>query len=223
MNKTDLLLKKLSKGRDLFSFDYYSYDTHSSIEKDTIGLYSWHVIPPSGENESVINYHNLFGNKEYLANIRSDFGEVYEGNISYEGNKNIKDKISQTAFNQTFEQQVAFRVCSLILSPPIYIGRSDDLKTRIDDHFEELNVLLGMQEELEDVESDFEENSKDESKNFARRIKKYLLQSHDQNFEISHFYVKVISVKDLESINYEDVEKLEYFLNRTFKPIIGKL
>lgn len=218
----------INGGNELINIDYFTTTDIIGLEEEIgRGLYAWYLIPPPyGDNSALKSYHKLFWEKQYETDVKSKFGELYSGKLDYELSKQLDKKISALDFTKT-EHQKILRMSSLMFSQPLYIGRSTELKDRLNVHIKELRKYLenpiDFERAFEDVK--IELDTEEESASFAKRITSYLYESlgkesFKNKVSLNHFIVKVINIKS-EEFNDDNIVDMEYYLNRTFRPIIG--
>lgn len=232
-NPYNRLFKDLTKGKEIAETYILSKELfEQSLERfeGAMGLYSWHLYPNDTDPDGLEKYHSLYGNKSYKATIESKFGEVYKGDdIDYVGREDILKKIRDKKFTGTQEEIWAFKLSSMFLSPPIYVGRSENLATRLKNHFEELGHKIAVNiNSLESPEETKDENDEETSSSFAYRVCSFVRQDEleygaENKFEIGNFIVKVIVFNKNSGLDYDKIKDLEYILNRSYKPVIGKL
>lgn len=220
----------IKNGLDLIEVDYYTITDLQDLDKKLgKGIYSWYLLPPPfGDNSSLKSYHTLFWDKEFKTDVRSKLGEHYSGSIDYKLSESLNSRLSNFDFTDPDHQKI-FRMSSLLFSNPIYIGRSVNLEDRLRAHIKELRKYIDDPASFEEAFNNdtFELDSDFESSSFAKRISSYLYntlgrESFKNKVSLNYFVVKVMSIKS-ESIKDEDLIDLEYYLNRTFRPIIGNL
>lgn len=211
------------KSKDLletFTLSKSSFGTNIDKFENKKGVYAWYLMPAETDSDGLNDYYKIFNNKKFTATFKAKFNEEYFGeNIRNTEEDKNKEYIKDKSFSD--KQKFAFQLSALFLSPPIYVGVSDDLKERLSTHFEELNIKIGTNfDELQDYYD--ESNNKESAARFASRICKAVKISDNRNsWTINNFVVKVMVFKDEEMTN-PIVQDIEGILNRTFKPTMGK-
>mgnify|MGYP005855346677 CR=1 FL=1 len=181
----------------------------NQIEKinQNSGIYSWHLY--FRESTHLNEYHERHNNKKYKANISGSFGE-----------KIIGDLYSRRKFSRKSVEKERFLVdLTMSLAPPLYIGISNNLKRRLLDHAEYLKLFV--YGEITKTKSKLARKDIDteiESTFFAGRLGSAMKDLHSIN--LNNLYVKIFEFEN--DISKKDLLEIEFFLNRTYKPIYGR-
>lgn len=189
--------------------EIYTLEEFDSLPEKP-GLYSWHVL--CGET-TIKNYHSLFKQKFYNTKIQGFLKEEYQG------------KVSSIAAEFDFEKidENLIRIASAFFSPSIYVGiAKSNLRQRLSSHKHMLSKLLNSDEDEDktsDSIGDAEIDSEKESKYFAGRISN-IIRSTCKDLNESNFFIKVLAV-DI-STPVESIKNTEFYLNRTFNPLLGR-
>lgn len=175
------------------------------------GLYAWFLPFPSSSNEeSLAAYSSVFQSSKLNVHARGNFGQDFLGNI---------DQVNKEHSNlDQSGQDLLFRT-SAVFMPPVYIGISSNLRSRLSCHYDAFlkafrnGVDAGEQEFTSDVESD----TVKESSIFGGRLADTMLSAGFTDFR--HLFVKVVYD---ELITREQLQKTEFILNRIYRPILGR-
>jgi hypothetical protein len=176
---------------------------------DTPGLYSWHI------NFSAINndhYFQVFKQKKVKVNINGNLKENYLGEIY--GSFDTKD------FDTSILDHDLCEYASYAFCPPLYIGISGKLQTRLTQHYTELEKIYVGKKIIPPTTTirHTELDTALESSHFAERIG-YILNKL-KNIKLDDIFVKTIELDS--SYSWTDLQKVEKYLNRTFIPIYGR-
>lgn len=209
---------------NLFEIEEFKLSEFDKI-KPFPGVYSWHAYINNAETpDKLESYNRFYGASSFKANIEGYFSFSYNGTM----NRNIDGLDLNNRHYDT-------NLCEYItksLAPPIYIGIArTSLKTRLQDHLsqfsdqqilnrdpEEAEKLIYEQSNLKDSEIDTSE----ESGFFALRLAFLMNQSgieQDNIFVRTYVYKKTPPLKPQEKTLIKD---LEFLLNRTYRPILGR-
>lgn len=204
-------------GKKLFSIDYYRSGSFN-IEPNARGLYAWYFFPKNATKMDFRNFSQVLNNKNLFGEISSNFQEKYNANLnSVSNDKHCVD------MNYNPDVEKAIIASSILFTPPIYIGRSEDLKVRLEEHDKNLreSLMARTKFDLEDLKSEDIDTEK-ESKNFGERVSNYIVDQLKGNDSFDNLNFIAIAIQfHSENIKKEDIIKMEYFLNRTIKPIFG--
>lgn len=213
-------------------FSFFNYELllaleseFNTIPENSLGLYSWYFFPDPPIDAVIKPYNQFFRSKEYSATVKNVLKEEYFGNLK--GKHLFEDNKFESYDFTNKNSSIYLKLATIFFSPPIYIGRSIDLKKRLKTHLDILRNILNTGEfensyKIYDQSiSDEEIDNENESNCFANRIGKIIseIDKDSDFFKISNFFVKVIIFK--ENIPDEDLNKIEYFLNRTYNPLAG--
>lgn len=173
------------------------------------GLYSWHI------NSSALNfgsYFKAFKQKKVEINVKGNLTEKYEGEI--------KRAYYENDFDSPLIDHDLCEFASHVFCPPLYIGISVSLKTRINDHFAELVKIYNGKITLPTVtkigQTDFDTIV--ESSHFAQRFGFTLFEL--KNIKLDDVFLKTIELDSTYS--WADLQRVEKYLNRTFIPMYGR-
>ena len=136
----------------------------------------------------------------------------------------ISDSIEGLDFSDP-EMMKIFKMTSVLFAPPLYIGKSTDLFMRLKTHTDELRRLISDKEIIQITFDNVPNDTLEESTSFAKRIVAFLNSNLNKDnrrqYSITSFIIKVIKIKS-DNIGDKEIKDLEFFFNRTFKPILGK-
>ena len=194
----------------------HALETYRMSDFDSLpespGLYSWHIFGDSSRGEEYHAFHKV---KRLSVVVSGQLQENYSGPIT-------ADKYDDIPSDTDYDSEL-LKLASAGFSPPIYIGRSKNLRTRLMGHKSKFdNVEVPSFEELEEMElPDDEIDEEGESNFFAKRLA-CLIDTSDL-YENS-FVVKVVYNSNYENLEdyYSKVKSTENLLNRTFHPLLGR-
>lgn len=160
---------------------------------ESAGFYAWYLRLQS--RDAFSEYHEVFKDRSLEARARGDLLEEYTGKLSLQE----IDLEMVNRFGLLKDATIAF-------SPPLYIGITVDqtLKKRLKDHRKVLNDSIY--------------GEVDDTGEFGERIA--LVLNRGDNIGVNDFFTRVIPVEDPK--NREQIEEIEYYLNRTYVPMYGK-
>jgi len=171
------------------------------------GIYAWFMI--FNKRNSINEYSEIFHQKKLEAKIKGNLGEKYEGSLR---------QIPKDFKNDIFKKN-DLSLISKVFAPPIYIGVSNNLCSRLTQHANELDDIL-YSSKYEYVHDLFDEDldSPKESKYFASRLGKVLKKK--RSIDLNSLLIKTCEFDDI--MTRKEIYNLEYFLNRTYKPLYGR-
>jgi hypothetical protein len=185
-----------------------------SLENEIEGVYSWHLKPKRLDENKIIKLFEvfnkfemkLFGNSVF--NSSSKFGDKFEGElIRLKGNIDISSKVK--SIDKDFI--ISFLNFNSI---PLYIGRSKNIKKRLNQHYE--GYLDAMTANfLSTMGQEFEDDSDEESGYFGMRLANL---NNGKWFNDNELFIKYYSKPNLD---YDSVKDIEFYLNRLYRPILG--
>lgn len=234
------IFKILSTGKssleDLFEVKYLDVLNFQTIGDDKAGIYSWHFYSDQVMDEKIREYFKIMHSKSYKVNVDGNLHSNFSGNLDDMSIEEFKKREFSlfdlnTTGNKTTE---LMKVVTSLFSPPIYIGRSKDLQTRLTKHYDQFTKHLqdedGHEDALsdgkKDLSNDFDSEDIDkpeESEYFGSRLA-YYFQKRDETYELtfneSNLFVKVLILKDLSLVDH--LVEIEYILNRTYTPTFGR-
>lgn len=203
-----------SKISDKYEFGIYRVtEIHDVPEMP--GMYSWHLICLEDERW---DYHTFFKQITYDIHLKNFLGDEYKGEVSAEDFRDLSR--NDTTGDEFMKLATAF------FSPPIYIGISEkDVSSRLSDHKRILSEIINKGRVPNSLHEIFRERAElkyQDLSQFAERAGELVIER--ELFE-RNFLIKVINFKDGNSYRDAefDIKELEYFLNRTFIPLLGRL
>jgi hypothetical protein len=184
------------------------------IEDNLQGIYSWHLKPRRLTPDKVSKIYDAFNRFEIclsgtsIFNKSSKFSDNFIGKINRElENKSLESKFSK--IDQKF-LILFFQNNSL----PIYIGRSKNIKGRLESHYAKYLEAISANF-LNSMTEDFDFDSEEESGYFGLRLANL---NKERWFNENELFIRYYNKSDL---NYDEIKDLEYYLNRLYKPILG--
>lgn len=110
-----------------------------SDEFNYFGIYSWHLLPSTSTFEEIDQYKNILAHKTHQIIEGRDSIDGRDYTIQIDSNpdeKHLKKPSSLETFGRILTE-VSFRI-----TPPFYIGQSNDLKRRVSDEWEDIKTIL---------------------------------------------------------------------------------
>lgn len=175
------------------------------------GLYAWYLRLLRSPNPiaTMTSYDGVFATQKLEVEATGNLGEKFDGRL----------KKRATATQNTNDYNDALLAASTIFSPPIYIGISQNIQTRMGQHFRALEAALQRepsQEELDGVGDD-EVDTVAESNVFGERIGRIL-----RNQQLMNTRGLFVKIHYQPQITRSDLRTAERFVNRTFAPLCGR-
>ncbi|WP_207424296.1 hypothetical protein [Desertivirga brevis] len=207
-NKVNNYWLKVLSGSSINDHCVYALSELDKIP-EVPGIYAWYLKLDSTNLE---DYFKLYKQKRIKVNIEGPLKESYQGSIK--STYNAKDFESPS---------IDFDLCeiaSLAFSPPLYIGISKNLKRRLNEHGDELEDIyfgktkLSPPTPLRKIDFDTEK----ESSHFAQRIGTTIKSF--RKMKLSSLYIRTIEMP--VGYIWNDLQKVEKYLNRTYNPIYGR-
>jgi hypothetical protein len=176
---------------------------------NTPGIYSWHI------NFTPINYDHyfqVFKQKKVGIDISGNLKENYKGEVY--------GAFDQKDFDTSLLDHDLCEYASFAFCPPLYIGISRTLRSRLRTHFTELEKIYTGKQIIPPttVVRHTDLDTALESSHFAERLG-YILYNL-KNIKLDDIFVKTIEVDS--SYTWPDLQRVEKYLNRTFIPIYGR-
>lgn len=173
------------------------------------GIYAWYLI---SEATNFGEYHKIYKQKKINVTIEGNLKENYKGEI--------KAIYEDKDFHSPSLDHDLCKIASLAFSPPLYIGISKDLQTRLKTHTSELEKIVNGSLPLPSPQAlgktDFDTIL--ESSHFAQRI------GHSIN-SFSSLTMNSLLIRTIEmpaGYTWQDLQKVEKYINRTYTPIYGR-
>jgi hypothetical protein len=198
----------------IYDFQYgerHSYDVFPASDidlraQDRPGIYAWYmrILPSSRSSDDLSMYANVFSARVLDVQASAPLGELYLGTIQ---------RVSP--FAQTLPSFIPITsTATTVFSPPLYIGLSNTILSRLRQHKSALEQFLRQPSRLTDPT---EIATDPEAASFAGRIAQLLLSNNLRS--ISPLFVKVIYSP---SLTEAELQAVEYFVNRVYSPICGR-
>mgnify|MGYP000500445530 CR=1 FL=1 len=173
---------------------------------------------------------NLYGKGHFNSNWKAVFSEQstiesdpFQRSLSaeeLESFSNNKTKNEATnSFSKDFFKALTANVD--VFAPPIYIGKAENLNTRLNNHIKTLRrVKKGLREDL-GFRDALEKRLRESSINFGHRAGAIGI-SEDNLIVKTVNFEKILPRESKEKL-YKLAGEIEYFLNRWYKPHLGRL
>lgn len=222
----------IKKGLDNICVEIYTTSELEEIPENSLGIYSWYFYPHSVSPQVISTYSSLFKSKRYKVDVSNKLNENYSGEINSLKTLHHEDAEGFEYFNEKLFQDF-LQISAISLAPPIYIGRSINLKERLLCHKEKLTNTLGSlwtTQSLDNIDGkDIEFDSEPESECFANRVGVFFKNNftEDLHYSISNFLVRTVYFKDItdpiliKQIQSKYLRDIEYYFLRTYQPILS--
>jgi len=192
----------------------YSVIAAQNIARDTEekpGIYSWHYrlshITPK-RLDDMKAYDRIYAAKSYDISAQGSLGEMLEGELT---------RSPFTDSRPPEFSQVALAAAA-VFCPPLYIGISTNIKRRLQTHYDRLEEVLVQPSRFAIATSVQDDDSDEESGIFAERIGGLLKKNNVG--DPGRLFVKVVYVPNA---TFRELQQAEFFVNRTFVPLCGRL
>ncbi len=171
---------------------------------DLPGIYAWYVTP--NNKEELQCFLDIFGSSHIKIEGKGRFNESFKGHLR------SKSLQFDRSVNLYFLKSVLRGIAS-----PIYIGISkQSLLVRLEQHKTLITAYLcGTSSKLS---KNFVDEDEKASNVFAKRIADKIRDSDSKISEINLFVRAIVMPEDLTPT---DLVNIEFFLNRSIKPILG--
>ena len=172
------------------------------------GIYSWHLWI---DNVNSANYSQVFKQKRVDVHIKSNLNDRFKGAIEHVDHE--KD---------IFEPGIDLNLCnmaSIAMCPPLYIGISKTLGSRLAQHVDEFDkIIKGVVPTPIDTLKAKQFDTIYESQHFAQRMG--FVVTKFGNMNANNLLVKTLELP----VGYDrkKLQQVETFLNRTYFPIYGR-
>lgn len=200
--------------------------TVSQLE-DVGGLYSWHLglpksigeLPPPNDSESdriarqlleLEQHRRVHQTMTWNASIHAPLGQEFGGTLL----RATRSPCSLPDTQQVEQYQRALSKMSSAFAPPLYIGMSTQLRTRLQQHYTAIESWLGASDSSRRAQVIGEEP---EVQQFATRMGAAMTDA--QHYDINNLFVRVVVLRDLSR---SDLYAIENLANRTYTPIFGR-
>ncbi len=192
----------------------YSIITAQNIARyaeEKPGIYSWHYrlshIAPD-RSADMKAYDRIYAAKSYDVSARGSLSETLNGTLTRSPFTNsTPPEFSQAALT-----------AAAVFCPPLYIGISTKIKRRLQTHYDRLVEVLAQSSSFAPTSSIQTDDSDEESGVFAERIGKLLKENNIG--DPGRLFVKVVYVPNA---TFRELQQAEFFVNRTFVPLCGRL
>ena len=185
-----------------------------ALAEDRPGLYAWYLRPPSDlpDEASCNPYRRVYADREFKVSASAPLGELMEGQVNRR-----RTELKEPRAGEELDQSL-FATAFAAFAPPIYVGRSIRVRGRLMSHMNSLrndmghSSLIGAADDGETPTPDSEE----ESAKFGIRMARML-----RSEGLDHF--RGLFVKVVYASHNLATKRVEYVLNRTFHPVLGRL
>lgn len=214
----------IREGLENFNIEIYNSRTIDQIPLDQKGLYSWHFYPRKLDINGLLDCSSIYFNKKFDAEIKSKLNEKYSGPITFSTEDSIELKNKKIHQDPLFFKFLQFAAVNL--SPPIYIGRSNQLDIRLKTHRDQLQEHISSHNrDTYDNSHKYDKDSDEESTHFGIRVAKLINEetSSDLKIGIQNFFVRTITLTDNfpDSLSESYMNEVERILLHLYKPIFS--
>lgn len=200
--------------QESYTISYLSFEDLSSCPEEA-GIYSWHIrLRPNSTFDQIKALANVLARENYNLNATGNLRQCFSGSMTREIHPLVDADVN------------VFRNALMLTEPVLYIGMSRNLRIRLMTHKKwiEDSTFKKAQRDIDDYVSE-EPDTREESRNFGRRIAAALQQSG--LCDLRSLYVKYICVNP-ESIQekngkvYAAIKSVEYNCNSLIHPLFGR-
>ena len=193
-----------------FRYQVFSASDIDTEAQDRPGWYGWYIRPSKTLDRSLdfSRYAEIFCSKALEVTASAPLKELYRGKVKRE-----LDTSTLCSSTNSYMDEVSSVFC-----PPIYIGISKRIKQRLTNHVRALNDVLYGSSESTQIDQSTGDDSEEESRFFGQRIGNLLQANGFKSSDV--LYVKVVYQ---DKYDPSELRAAEYFVNRTFLPLCGRL
>ena len=179
------------------------------LSRNEPGLYAWYLRAPrsAADEAGLAPYRNIHVKRRFKVTATAPLGEQMDGEM-----ERMPKQLKEARMGEGLD--MAFFASAF--APPIYIGRSKRVRTRLTTHMraldDELARGVGNIGDVEPISADSDE----ESSQFGVRVAR-LLKEHSVNHYNGLFVKVVYAPSNLAT------KRAELVLNRTIHPALGRL
>ncbi|MEP6389215.1 MAG: hypothetical protein ABJ056_04745 [Halioglobus sp.] len=189
-----------------FQVAYYSINEIDTIEDGLAGYYSWIYIPETKENISA----GVVKKRNVISTVKEGFSNNYHGEL-------VRREVGGLAIDDE-DRFLKFQELMFAFSAPLYIGISNNLRSRLKTHKRQLAECYETWEAME-PDTDFRPidsrnlDTDIESKCFGQRIARIL---QTEGLRLDELYIKCV-----RSEGGDDLKSNETILNKICAPPYG--
>lgn len=197
---------------NIMNFKLIKISEIDSIPDSVMGIYSWHLLPKRLTIEKLIRLNDSFSKFHVTLNGASTlnkFSEVFTADFrKLESSLDIID-FSESEFN-------LIKSVFSHITIPLYIGRTKNLKNRLNQHWKNYINARSDLREMYSLDVSQPLDSDEESSYFGLRLAHF---NSDNWFGESELFIKIFEKESV--FEHETIKRVEYYLNRFYKPILG--
>jgi hypothetical protein len=206
-----------TRGREVvYDFQYgerYGCDLLAArdlaLAREQPGLYAWYLRlqPHATSPDAIRAYIRLFTSKRLYVTAAGVLNESYEGSLE------------RLPFDPASGEIPAsmLAAATVMFSPPIYLGISKNVRTRLQQHLDALEGALREVEPMPMPAPQIEPDTFEESATFGQRAAALLKASRIN--DVSGLFVKVLYDGSIER---RQLIGIEHLINRAFVPVCGR-
>lgn len=175
------------------------------------GIYSWHYRlshKVADRAADMRSYDRIYAAKSYGVTAQAPLGETLTGKVTRRPFTDSRDP----------EFSAVALAAAAVFCPPLYIGISVDIQRRLRTHYKFLTDFLAEPPTPAVMDTVENEDSDRESSVFAERIGSLLKVNNIG--DPGRLFVKVIYVP---GASFRELQQAEFFVNRAFVPLCGRL
>jgi len=179
--------------------------------EDTPGIYSWHCrlsYKSPDRSADMKAYDRIYAAKSYDVSAQAPLGERLTGTM-------IRKPFTD---NSVPEFSHATLAAAAVFCPSLYIGISTKIKGRLRTHYKHLTEVLSQSPNPMSASHNETDDTDEESGVFAERIGS-LLRGNNIG-DPGRLFVKIVYVP---GATFRELQQAEFFVNRTFVPLCGRL
>ena len=195
------------------AFQHVAYRA-DEIEKtrNAPGLYAWYIRAPlsASTDDLCMPYRRVFAERSFEVEAVAPLGERLSGQVKRQTASVGAAKPGRELDDALFAGAFA------AFSPPVYLGRSKTIRSRLRQHIRALEAALDVVAPSVEPAEIEEADTPEESSQFGTRMGG-LLRAHDIR-DYRGLFVKVVYAASNDA-----TKRVELLLNRTFHPVLGRL
>ena len=202
---------------ETYSYSLSPFDNLESLVPNAAGLYSWHIrLRPGADRELMRLAHSAYHQRTLSAAVTGTLRMKYTGILEREGD--VADDIPFALADQIL----------FMMSYPLYVGISLDLKSRLSTHKSQLLTSLKCEPSSFVDDTAFQSDSQEESSFFAQRLAALFLKSQCSRTDclFVRYILHPAAAEPSSSATRPQIRtellQAERFANNLFNPVFGR-
>lgn len=200
-------------------FGYGERHTHSVFLPEDVtdssnspGLYAWYLrLPPQAMDEGGFEpYRHVHVKRRFSITASASLGEQMDGTM-----ERLPTRLKTAKPGEDLDMPF-FASAFSAFSPPIYIGRSRGIRTRLMAHLRALDGEMARGSASQRIIAEPASDSDDESSQFGVRVAQMLVEQGLDHY--TGLFVKIVYAPTNDA-----TKRAELLMNRTIHPVLGRL